>query len=92
SQTLENLTAVYQAVDILKLAPLIGENKITITALARQLETLEISNRPYEDCCSLFVAKHPQTKARLMDVQALEKKLDLTTIDKTEYNSYYIGM
>lgn len=92
SQTLENLTAVYESVDILKLAPLIGENKITITALARQLETLEISNRPYEDCCSLFVAKHPQTKARLHDVVGLENRLDLSTIDKTPYISYHIGM
>lgn len=92
SQTLENLTAVYQAVDILKLAPLIGENKITIMSLARQLGTLEISNRPYEDCCSLFVAKHPQIKSRLSDVLKLERKLDLSAIDKTEYISYCIGM
>lgn len=92
SQTLENLTAVYQAVDILKLAPLIGENKITIMSLARQLGTLEISSRPYEDCCSLFVAKHPQIKSRLVDVLKLESKLDLSAIDKTEYISYCIGM
>lgn len=92
SQTLENLTAVYQAVDILKLAPLIGENKTTIMSLARQLGTLEISNRPYEDCCSLFVAKHPQIKSRLSDVLKLERKLDLSAIDKTEYISYCIGM
>ncbi len=92
SQTLENLTAVYQSVETLKLSPLIGENKLSIMTLARQLNTLEISNRPYEDCCSLFVAKHPQTKARLKDVVGLENRLDLSTIDKTEYISYHIGM
>jgi len=91
SQTLENLTAVYQAVHTLKLSPLIGENKLTITDLARRLGTLEISNRPYEDCCSLFVAKHPQTKARLNDVLNLEKGLDLSNIDKTEYITYQIN-
>ncbi len=89
SQTLENLTAVYQSVDMLKLSPLIGENKSHIVSLARQLGTLEISNRPYEDCCSLFVAKHPQIKARLDDVLDLESKLDLSNIDKTEHISYY---
>ncbi|MFA6548033.1 MAG: tRNA uracil 4-sulfurtransferase ThiI [Candidatus Magasanikbacteria bacterium] len=92
SQTLENLSAVYQSVDMLKLAPLIGENKSSITSLARTLETLDISNRPYEDCCSLFVAKHPQTRAHLEDVLKLENKLNLSTIDKTEYISYHIGM
>ncbi|MFA6424387.1 MAG: tRNA uracil 4-sulfurtransferase ThiI [Candidatus Magasanikbacteria bacterium] len=92
SQTLENLSAVYQSVDTLKLSPLIGENKSTIIALARLLGTLDISNRPYEDCCSLFVAKHPQTRAKLDTVLDLESRLDLSTIDKQEYISYHIGM
>lgn len=92
SQTLENLTAVYQSVEMLKLCPLIGSNKTEIVSLARKLETLEISNRPYEDCCSLFVAKHPQTKAKLEDVLTLEKRLDLSAIDKTDFITYHIGM
>ncbi len=92
SQTLENLNAVYEASPLLKLAPLIGENKSTIMNLARQLGTLEISDRPYEDCCSLFVAKHPQTHARLTDTLKIESRLDLSTLDKTEYISYHIGM
>lgn len=92
SQTLENLTAVYQSVEILKLSPLIGSNKTEIVSLARKLETLEISNRPYEDCCSLFVAKHPQTKAKLEDVLTLENRLDLSAIDKINFITYHIGM
>ncbi len=92
SQTLENLTAVYQSVEILKLSPLIGSNKTEIVLSARKLETLEISNRPYEDCCSLFVAKHPQTKAKIEDILSLENRLDLSTIDKTIYITYHIGM
>lgn len=81
SQTLENLTAVYDATNILKFAPLIGMNKSEIMKLARKIGTLEISERPYEDCCSLFVAKHPQTKSKLKDVQELENKLDLSGLD-----------
>lgn len=92
SQTLENLTAVYQSVEMLKLSPLIGNNKSEIISLARKLKTLEISNRPYEDCCSLFVAKHPQIKAKLDDVLTLENRLDLSVIDKTPYITYHIGM
>ncbi len=92
SQTLENLTAVYQSVEMLKLSPLIGNNKSEIISIARKLGTLEISNRPYEDCCSLFVSKHPQTKAKLEDVLMLENRLDMDAIDKTPYISYHIGM
>ncbi len=92
SQTLENLTTVYQSVEMLKLSPLIGNNKSEIISLARKLKTLEISNRPYEDCCSLFVAKHPQIKSKLANVLTLENKLDFSIIDKTPYITYHIGM
>ena len=91
SQTLENMTAIYSATDMLKLAPLIGTNKKDIINLARRIGTLDISARPYEDCCSLFVDKHPVTKARLKDVLAYENALDLSALDKTPINSYYIS-
>lgn len=92
SQTLENLSVVYQATDMLKLSPLIGTNKSEIISLARKIGTLEISSRPYEDCCSLFVARHPQTKADIKDIETIEKNLDLSTLDTTEYISYNLGM
>jgi len=92
SQTLENLNCVYAAADILKLTPLIGRNKLEIMQLARKIGTLGISERPYEDCCSLFVAKHPQTRAKLNEVEEMENRLDLPTLDKTEIISYYISI
>lgn len=92
SQTLENMSVVYQASEMLKIAPLISFNKNEIMKLARQIGTLDISNRPYEDCCSLFVAKHPKTKARLAEVQKMEKNLDFSTLDKIQPISYYISM
>ncbi len=92
SQTLENLSAVYAGTDILKLNPLSGSNKVEVVKLARKIGTLDISNRPYEDCCSLFVAAHPQTRAKKEKVEELEKRLDLSTLDKTEVISYDISM
>lgn len=92
SQTLENLTAVYGATDFLKLSPLIGSNKVEITKIAERIGTLPISIRPYEDCCSLFVARHPKTKARAAEVAKCENSLDLSLLDKITPISYNIGM
>lgn len=92
SQTLENLDVVYSATNMLKLSPLIGTNKIDIMNLARKIGTLEISNRPYEDCCSLFVSKHPQTKARAKEIEKIETNLDFSELKDTPYMSYKIGM
>lgn len=91
SQTLENLSCIYSSVNMLKLAPLISFNKVDIMHLARNIGTLDISNRPYEDCCSLFVAKHPETKAKLSEIEAAEKQLDLSALDKIKPISYYLG-
>lgn len=92
SQTLENLNAVYAVPTRLKLAPLMGMNKIEIMTWAKKLGTLPISERPYEDCCSLFVARHPQTRAKAEVLEEYEKQLDLSTLDKTEIISYHISI
>ena len=92
SQTLENTGVIYSACDMPVFAPLIGDNKSEITDFARKLGTLEISNRPYEDCCSLFISKHPQTKAQKEHVDNFEKQLDLTALDKTPAITYHISM
>lgn len=92
SQTIENLSVIYQADDLLKLSPLIGANKRDIISLARKIGTLEISNRPYEDCCSLFVAKHPETRAKLPDVERLEKAVDISALDRKAIISYHVSI
>ncbi|MFH0814880.1 MAG: tRNA uracil 4-sulfurtransferase ThiI [Candidatus Falkowbacteria bacterium] len=78
SQTLENLKVIYEATDILKFAPLIGTNKREVIDIARKIGTYEISIRPYGDCCSLMIAKHPQTHARVEDIKLKEKILRCT--------------
>ena len=77
SQTLENMGVIEEAISIPLLRPLIGFDKLEIIAKAREIETYDISIQPDQDCCALFVPKHPATKARLVDVIIEEKKLDV---------------
>jgi len=90
SQTLENLSVVYESSSLLKLTPLIAFNKSEIMRLARQIGTLEISNRPYEDCCSLFVSKHPKTHSQLEDIFKIEESFDFSELEKIEIESFSI--
>jgi thiamine biosynthesis protein ThiI len=73
SQTVENIAAVNEAVAIPVLRPLIGTNKSEIIDEARTYGTYDISIRPHDDCCSLFLPPHPETRARLDVVLAAEK-------------------
>jgi len=75
SQTLENLNVIYESTPILKLAPLIGRNKIEIIDIARKIDTLTISEEPYGDCCSLLIAKHPETRGTIAKVLQAEEAL-----------------
>ena len=58
------------------LRPLIGMDKLEITELAERYGTFETSILPYEDCCTVFVPKHPVTKPRLETIIKAESELD----------------
>ncbi len=60
--------------------PLIGMDKDEIIVRARQIETFDISIRPYEDCCTVFTPRHPRTRPSLSLVEAAEQKLDVETL------------
>ncbi len=75
SQTVENLAVIEQAVEIPVLRPLIGFDKQEIIAVARDIDTYDLSIQPYLDCCTLFVPKHPATQAHLDDVLINEQRL-----------------
>jgi thiamine biosynthesis protein ThiI len=77
SQTLSNILVVNDAATLPVLRPLIGDDKDEIIQLARRIGTYEISIEPYEDCCSLFVPRNPETKANLSAVRRLEAGLEL---------------
>lgn len=80
SQTLENINTVSEAARLPILRPLIGENKEDVIELAQVIDTFKISSNPYEDCCSLFVPRHPKTRSRIEDVRFMEQKLDVETL------------
>jgi thiamine biosynthesis protein ThiI len=76
SQTLTNITALDDAVDLPILRPLIGWDKTEIMAEARRLRTLSISELPDEDCCTLLTPRRVETHARIDDLRQIEKRLD----------------
>ena len=74
SQTLENLNAVSQVVNMSVFRPLIGMNKLEIINEAKQLETYDISIEPHPDCCSVFMPPRPATRAKIKDLETDETK------------------
>jgi len=59
-----------------------GLNKEEIINKAKKINTYKISIEPYEDCCSFFVPAHPETKARLNDINNIDDKLDIKKVYK----------
>jgi tRNA uracil 4-sulfurtransferase len=80
SQTLDNLAVIEEAASLPILRPLITFDKSEIIARAEQIGTYDLSIQPYDDCCSLFVPKHPATRARLIDVQRAEASIDVAAM------------
>lgn len=80
SQTIEGLSVSNAAVKMPVFRPLIGMDKNEIIDIARKINTYETSILPYEDCCTVFVAKHPKTKPKLQDVEKYEA--EITNIDE----------
>jgi thiamine biosynthesis protein ThiI len=83
SQTIENMRTIYSATKSTVLHPLIGRDKREIMDMAKELGTLDISNAPYEDCCSFMIAQHPQTKSRIAEVEKYEQGIDVEKLVKS---------
>jgi len=77
SQTIQNMTVIEGAARRLVLRPLATYDKVETVSLARRIGTLDTSELPYDDCCSLFVPSHPATSARTVDAERAESTLDL---------------
>ena len=80
SQTLENMSVIEEASSLPVLRPLIGFDKKEIIAKAETIGTYKTSILPHEDCCSLFLPKHPETKAKIQEVLEAEKNFDIQKI------------
>ena len=81
SQTIEGMTssnAVIQNLPVLR--PLVGFDKTEIIEIARKIGTFETSVLPYEDCCTVFLPKHPVIKPDLKKVEEAESKLDVEAL------------
>jgi tRNA uracil 4-sulfurtransferase len=77
SQTLENLGVIGASTTMPVLRPCLGHDKLETVAIAQRIGTYETSIEPYDDCCSLFVPDHPETRAKLANVEAAESRLSV---------------
>lgn len=97
SQTLGSMNVIGRATELPLLRPLITMDKEEIVQIAHQIQTFETSILPYEDCCTLFVAKSPATNPNLRIVEKIEARIpeldDLIqdAVDRTEMITLYAG-
>jgi len=77
SQTLEAICLTNEVVKLPIFRPLIGTDKDDTVAVARKIGTFETSILPFEDCCTVFVAKHPKTRPLPEHMIEAEKNLDI---------------
>ena len=76
SQTIQSLLTTDAAASLPVFRPLIGFDKQEIVEISEKIGTYETSIQPYEDCCTIFVAKHPVTKPVLENIERSEEKLE----------------
>ncbi|MBR5356780.1 MAG: tRNA 4-thiouridine(8) synthase ThiI, partial [Lachnospiraceae bacterium] len=75
SQTTYSLLVTNEVCELPVFRPLIGFDKEDIVAISKKIDTYETSIQPYEDCCTIFVAKHPVTKPNLSIIKKHEENL-----------------
>lgn len=80
SQTAESIVVTDAAVSMPVMRPLIAMDKVDIMDIAKEIGTYEISIQPYEDCCTVFLPKHPVTKPRIDKIIASETALDIENL------------
>lgn len=76
SQTMQGINAINAVCTMPVMRPLCGMDKQEIVDKARKIGTFETSILPYEDCCTIFVAKHPETRPKTSVINKMESKLE----------------
>ncbi|NLL76659.1 MAG: tRNA 4-thiouridine(8) synthase ThiI [Clostridiales bacterium] len=84
SQTMQSLAATNEVCTMPVYRPLIGFDKMEIVEVSEKINTYETSILPYEDCCTIFVAKHPVTKPNLNIIRRSEQNLEEKIEDLVE--------
>lgn len=87
SQTIKALGSTDSVVTLPVFRPLIGMDKIDITAIARRIGTMDTSILPYEDCCTVFTPKHPKTKPILSEVIKIDAGANLAELEDAAVNT-----
>ena len=93
SQTIDSLSATNKISDLVVFRPLIGMDKSEIITVSQKIDAYNISILPYDDCCTIFVPKHPVTKPSIESIEKLEKILNIDdlvqeAVDNTELISF----
>ena len=73
---MHSLMATNEVCELPVYRPLIGFDKMEIVDISEKIDTYETSIQPYEDCCTIFVAKHPVTKPNLKIIRRHEQNLE----------------
>lgn len=90
SQTIEAINCTNCTTSLPIFRPLIGMDKDEIVAIARKIDTFDISIRPYEDCCTVFTPKHPKTKPNIVTLVHAEAKLNKNELIEDAVNNIKI--
>ncbi|MGY0693058.1 tRNA uracil 4-sulfurtransferase ThiI [Virgibacillus sp. FSP13] len=80
SQTMESMNTINEVTTIPIIRPLVAMDKNDIIKISRNINTYDISIRPYEDCCTIFVPKSPKTRPRREKVNYFENQMDFTDL------------
>lgn len=87
SQTLHGLAVTNAVVEMPVFRPLIGMDKNEVIEIAKRIDTFETSILPYEDCCTVFVAKHPKTRPVPAEAERYENSLRLDEMMENAINN-----
>ena len=82
SQTLSSMQVINEVVNIPVIRPVACMDKLEIIKIAKEIKTYDISILPYEDCCTIFVPKHPVINPNSKKAQIEEAKIDYETAIK----------
>lgn len=87
SQTLASMIAVNDVTNYPILRPLCSFDKLDIIEISKKIDTYDISILPYEDCCTVFVPRHPVINPNLKHIYSEEAKIDFDTLINEAVNT-----
>ena len=90
SQTVESMYAINEAIRMPVLRPLCCFDKEEIIAIARKIGTFDISVRPYEDCCTIFLPEYPKIRPKLEECLQMEESLDIDRLIEEALAKSYV--